>query len=115
MQRLRGVAQLGLADTVYPSATRSQFAHSLGALYVMGQMLRADSGKWPLLAPTRGTGLRFGHGRGPGKIRRQVSSIHIFGFPSAARISLAAKSCERLINPSTVSSGRRFMLQAGTR
>jgi HD superfamily phosphohydrolase len=39
-QRLRHVAQLGLADFVFPTATHSRLAHSLGATHVMGWMLR---------------------------------------------------------------------------
>jgi uncharacterized protein len=43
-QRLRRVSQLGLADYVFPGATRSRFSHSLGALHVMGELLRAQKG-----------------------------------------------------------------------
>jgi HD superfamily phosphohydrolase len=39
-QRLRHVAQLGLADYVFPTASHSRLAHSLGATHVMGWMLR---------------------------------------------------------------------------
>jgi HD superfamily phosphohydrolase len=44
-QRLRRVSQLGLADFVFPGATRTRFSHSLGALYVMGELLKADRGE----------------------------------------------------------------------
>jgi uncharacterized protein len=44
-QRLRRVSQLGLADLVFPGATRTRFSHSLGALYVMGELLKADKGE----------------------------------------------------------------------
>jgi uncharacterized protein len=44
-QRLRRVSQLGLADFVFPGATRTRFSHSLGALYVMGELLKADKGE----------------------------------------------------------------------
>lgn len=39
-QRLRHITQLGLADYVFPTATHSRLAHSLGAAHVMGWMLR---------------------------------------------------------------------------
>jgi uncharacterized protein len=39
-QRLRHIVQLGLANFVFPTATHSRLAHSLGATHVMGWMLR---------------------------------------------------------------------------
>jgi HD superfamily phosphohydrolase len=44
-QRLRRVSQLGFADYVFPGATRTRFSHSLGALYVMGELLKAQKAK----------------------------------------------------------------------
>jgi len=44
-QRLRRVSQLGLADYVFPGATRTRFSHSVGALHVMGELLRVQKGK----------------------------------------------------------------------
>ncbi len=38
-QRLRAISQLGGAAYVFPTATHSRFAHSLGATHVMGMML----------------------------------------------------------------------------
>jgi len=37
-QRLRRISHLGLASFVYPGATQTRFAHSLGALFVMQKM-----------------------------------------------------------------------------
>ena len=37
-QRLRRIRHLGLADYVYPGATHSRFAHSLGAFFVMDKI-----------------------------------------------------------------------------
>jgi HD superfamily phosphohydrolase len=37
-QRLRRISHLGLASFVYPGATHTRFAHSLGALFVMDKM-----------------------------------------------------------------------------
>jgi HD superfamily phosphohydrolase len=44
-QRLRRVSQLGLADYVFPGATRTRFSHSLGALHIMGELLSVQKGK----------------------------------------------------------------------
>lgn len=40
-QRLRGLKQLGLADLVFPGATHTRFAHSIGVLHIVSQMLNA--------------------------------------------------------------------------
>ena len=37
-QRLRRITHLGLASLVYPGATQTRFAHSIGALFVMQKM-----------------------------------------------------------------------------
>lgn len=38
MQRLKGIKQLGLAETVYPGANHTRFEHSLGTMFVAGLM-----------------------------------------------------------------------------
>lgn len=40
LQRLRRIGQLHPADLVFPGATHNRFAHSLGAMHVMGWILR---------------------------------------------------------------------------
>lgn len=45
-QRLRRIKQLGFSDVVYPSATHTRFAHSLGALHIAKKMVRAVNKKW---------------------------------------------------------------------
>jgi HD superfamily phosphohydrolase len=42
-QRLRRIEQLGLGSFVFPTATHTRFAHSLGAMHVMGLMLSQPS------------------------------------------------------------------------
>ncbi len=38
VQRLKGIKQLGLVETVYPGAIHSRFEHSLGTMYMAGRM-----------------------------------------------------------------------------
>lgn len=38
LQRLKGIKQLGLVETVYPGACHSRFEHSLGCMYMAGRM-----------------------------------------------------------------------------
>ncbi len=40
-QRLHNVKQLGLGSLIYPGANYSRFSHSVGACYVVGQLLEA--------------------------------------------------------------------------
>ncbi|MFN0057945.1 MAG: HD domain-containing protein [Planctomycetota bacterium] len=54
MQRLRGIAQLGLSERVYPGARHSRFEHALGTLEVVTRMfeeLRGRLGIEALLRP----------------------------------------------------------------
>jgi len=36
-QRLRRIAQMGLASIVYPGAVHTRFQHAIGALHLMGR------------------------------------------------------------------------------
>jgi HD superfamily phosphohydrolase len=47
-QRLRYLKQLGLAQAVYPNATHTRFAHSLGVLAIMSRVLEVGAGKLKL-------------------------------------------------------------------
>jgi HD superfamily phosphohydrolase len=38
VQRLKGIKQLGLVETVYPGASHSRFEHSIGTMYMAGRM-----------------------------------------------------------------------------
>jgi HD superfamily phosphohydrolase len=38
VQRLKGIKQLGLVETVYPGASHSRFEHSVGTMYMAGRM-----------------------------------------------------------------------------
>ena len=38
VQRLKGIKQLGLVETVYPGASHSRFEHSIGTMYMAGLM-----------------------------------------------------------------------------
>lgn len=40
-QRLRRINQLGLSETVYPSATHTRFSHSLGVMYLAGELSKS--------------------------------------------------------------------------
>lgn len=42
-QRLRRISQLEPVDSVFPGATHSRFAHSIGATHVMGMILRQQA------------------------------------------------------------------------
>jgi len=49
-QRLRFVKQLGFSDLVYPGATHTRFAHSVGTMHVAGRMFDVVSQTLPLPA-----------------------------------------------------------------
>ena len=38
VQRLKGIKQLGLVETIYPGASHSRFEHSMGCMYMAGRM-----------------------------------------------------------------------------
>ena len=38
VQRLKGIKQLGLVETVYPGASHSRFEHSVGCMHMAGRM-----------------------------------------------------------------------------
>lgn len=48
-QRLRNVAQLGLASLVFPGANFSRFSHSLGACHIAGRVLERLSAEGPAI------------------------------------------------------------------
>ena len=53
-QRLRRLAQLGLASSVYPNATHSRFAHCLGVMHVFFTLFDAIARKEPEEIPEPG-------------------------------------------------------------
>lgn len=38
MQRLKGIKQLGLVDTIYPGANHTRFEHSIGTMHIAGRI-----------------------------------------------------------------------------
>ena len=58
-QRLRSLKQLGMGHLVYPNATHSRFAHSLGVFCIMRRILRKLSEEGRPLKPADGENLRL--------------------------------------------------------
>ncbi|MFZ3148698.1 MAG: HD domain-containing protein [Methanothrix sp.] len=57
MQRLKGIKQLGLVETVYPGASHSRFEHSLGTMYMAGRMAEHLGLVWEEVRKVRIAGL----------------------------------------------------------
>lgn len=52
-QRLRFIAQLGVAQFVFPSASHNRFEHSLGVSHIAGEMCKSLKNKHPNLVSDR--------------------------------------------------------------
>ncbi|MGB0342727.1 MAG: HD domain-containing protein, partial [Parvibaculales bacterium] len=47
-QRLRRIKQLGFSDFVFPGATHTRFAHSLGVVHIAKQLMKVIKINWSL-------------------------------------------------------------------
>lgn len=79
MQRLRHIRQLGFSELAFPGATHSRFAHSVGAMYVAGEIFDAVATALPPMpTPMRA------------RLRQQVrlaALLHDVGHPPLSHVS----------------------------
>lgn len=65
MQRLRRIHQLGMSSIVYPGATHTRFAHSLGAMHIAGKFAESLDLDESRVTELRIAGLLHDTGHGP--------------------------------------------------
>lgn len=89
VQRLRGIAQLGLTDRVYPGARHTRFEHALGTLEVATRIFEDLRGRLGLegLLPRLGLPVRSGEYDRLVTLTRWVALLHDVGHPPFSHVT----------------------------